>query len=242
VITSINSVGKDFFLVDKSNIVIYVRSRLISTIKGFNLTDGVRVLKSTVLNESRNKNSGEMVIYDPNKINSEDLINTLQKLNSSDVKVAKSEKKIWKIPVCYDLSFGIDLEDLSTSNSISIDEIIKLHNSLTYNVLSMGFLPGFLYLGMNDKKLYCERKDKPKLNIKSGSVGIARDQTGIYPQDSPGGWRIIGRSPISFFNLNDKSPCFAKPGDKIKFQSISFSEFNKIEKRKNSYKIKYEVI
>ena len=95
---------------------------------------------------------------------------------------------------------------------------------------------------MNDKKLYCERKDKPKLNIKSGSVGIARDQTGIYPQDSPGGWRIIGRSPISFFNVNDKSPCFAKPGDKIKFQSISFSEFNKIEKRKNSYKIKYEIV
>ena len=106
----------------------------------------------------------------------------------------------------------------------------------------MGFLPGFLYLGMNDKKLYCERKDKPKLNIKSGSVGIARDQTGIYPQDSPGGWRIIGRSPISFFNVDDKSPCFAKPGDKIKFQNISLSDFNQIEINKSSYKIKYEVI
>ena len=131
---------------------------------------------------------------------------------------------------------------MSTLNSISIDEIIKIHSSTTYSVLSMGFLPGFLYLGVNDKKLYCERKDKPELNIKSGSIGIARDQTGIYPQDSPGGWRIIGRSPISFFNVNDKSPCFAKPGDKIKFQSISFSEFNKIEKRKNSYKIKYEIV
>jgi inhibitor of KinA len=170
------------------------------------------------------------------------LINTLENLYSLDLKVGETEKKIWKIPVCYDLSFGIDLEDLSTSNSISIDEIIKLHNSLTYNVLSMGFLPGFLYLGMNDKKLYCERKDKPKLNIKSGSVGIARDQTGIYPQDSPGGWRIIGRSPISFFNVDDKSPCFAKPGDKIKFQNISLSEFNQIEINKSSYKIKYEVI
>ena len=136
----------------------------------------------------------------------------------------------------------IDLEDMSTLNSISIDEIIKIHSLTTYSVLSMGFLPGFLYLGVNDKKLYLERKDKPELNIKSGSIGIARDQTGIYPQDSPGGWRIIGRSPISFFNVNDKSPCFAKPGDKIKFQSISFSEFNRIEKRKNSYKIKYEVV
>ena len=197
---------------------------------------------SEVLIECVQSINSMMVIYDPNKINSEDLVNNLQKLNSSDVKVAKSEKKIWKIPVCYNLSFGIDLEDMSTLNSISIDEIIKIHSSTTYSVLSMGFLPGFLYLGVNDKKLYCERKDKPELNIKSGSIGIARDQTGIYPQDSPGGWRIIGRSPISFFNLNDKSPCFAKPGDKIKFQSISFSEFNKIEKRKNSYKIKYEIV
>jgi KipI family sensor histidine kinase inhibitor len=197
---------------------------------------------SEILIECVQSINSMMVIYNSNKINSEDLINTLENLYSLDLKVGETEKKIWKIPVCYDLSFGIDLEDLSTSNSISIDEIIKLHNSLTYNVLSIGFLPGFLYLGMNDKKLYCERKDKPKLNIKSGSVGIARDQTGIYPQDSPGGWRIIGRSPISFFNVDDKSPCFAKPGDKIKFQNISLSEFNQIEINKSSYKIKYEVI
>jgi inhibitor of KinA len=197
---------------------------------------------SEILIECVQSINSMMVIYNSNKINSEDLINTLENLYSLDLKVGETEKKIWKIPVCYDLSFGIDLEDLSTSNSISIDEIIKLHNSLTYNVLSMGFLPGFLYLGMNDKKLYCERKDKPKLNIKSGSVGIARDQTGIYPQDSPGGWRIIGRSPISFFNVDDKSPCFAKPGDKIKFQNISLSDFNQIEINKSSYKIKYEVI
>jgi len=170
------------------------------------------------------------------------LINILEKLYSVDLTVGKTEKRIWNIPVCYDLSFGIDLEDLSNSNSISIDEIIKLHSSTSYSVLSMGFLPGFLYLGMNHKKLYCERKDKPELNIKSGSIGIARDQTGIYPQDSPGGWRIIGRSPISFFNVNEKSPCFTRPGDKIKFQNISLSEFNKIEKNRSSYKIKYKVV
>ena len=159
-----------------------------------------------------------MVIYDPNKINSEDLINLLIKLNSNSLSVRKTNKKIWSIPVCYDIGFGIDLQDLSTLNSISIEEIIRLHSSLTYDVLSMGFLPGFLYLGMNHKKLYCERKDKPELNIKSGSIGIARDQSGIYPQDSPGGWRIIGRSPISFFNTDDKPPCFAKPGDKKNFK------------------------
>ena len=183
-----------------------------------------------------------MVIYNPNKINSKDLINILKKLSTSGFIVTKTKKKIWSIPVCYDISFGIDLKDLSTLNNISIDEIISLHSSTTYNVLSMGFLPGFLYLGMNHKKLYCERKDKPELNIKSGSIGIARDQSGIYPQDSPGGWMIIGRSPISFFNVDDKSPCFAEPGDKIKFQSISLSDFNKIEKNRSSYDIKYKLL
>ena len=197
---------------------------------------------SEILIECVQSINSMMVIYNSNKINPEDLINILEKLNSVGLTVDKTEKRIWNIPVCYDLSFGIDLEDLSTSNSISTDEIIKLHSSTTYSVLSMGFLPGFLYLGMNHKKLYCERKDKPELNIKSGSIGIARDQTGIYPQDSPGGWRIIGRSPISFFNVDEKSPCFAKPGDKIKFQNISLSEFNKIEKNRSSYKIKYKVV
>jgi inhibitor of KinA len=183
-----------------------------------------------------------MVIYNSNKINSEDLIKTLRKLYPNEFNVIETKKKIWNIPICYDLSFGIDLEELSTLNSISLDEIIKIHSSTTYSVLSMGFLPGFLYLGMNHKKLYCERKDKPELNIKSGSIGIARDQTGIYPQDSPGGWMIIGRSPISFFNVNEKSPCFAEPGDKIKFQNIPLSEFNNIEKNKSSYKIKYKLL
>jgi len=197
---------------------------------------------SEILIECVQSINSMMVIYNSNKINPEDLINILEKLNSLGLTVDKTEKRIWSIPVCYDLSFGIDLEDLSTSNSISTDEIIKLHSSTTYSVLSMGFLPGFLYLGMNHKKLYCERKDKPELNIKSGSIGIARDQTGIYPQDSPGGWRIIGRSPISFFNVDEKSPCFTKPGDKIKFQNISLSEFNKIEKNRSSYKIKYKVV
>ena len=197
---------------------------------------------SEILIECVQSINSMMVIYNSNKINSEDLINILEKLYSVDLTVGKTEKRIWNIPVCYDLSFGIDLEDLSNSNSISIDEIIKLHSSTSYSVLSMGFLPGFLYLGMNHKKLYCERKDKPELNIKSGSIGIARDQTGIYPQDSPGGWRIIGRSPISFFNVNEKSPCFTRPGDKIKFQNISLSEFNKIEKNRSSYKIKYKLV
>ena len=119
---------------------------------------------------------------------------------------------------------------MSTLNSISIDEIIKIHSSTTYSVLSMGFLPGFLYLGVNDKKLYCERKDKPELNIKSGSIGIARDQTGIYPQDSPGGWRIIGRTPLRLFDPNKKNPFAIFAGMKIEFEPITKQQYKNYTK------------
>ena len=93
-----------------------------------------------------------------------------------------------------------------------------------------------MYLGKTDKKLHCERKEKPSLNIRKGSIGLALDQTCIYPRQSPGGWYIIGNSPIEFFNLASKYPCFSKPGDKIKFVEISKyqykSSINRLDKPK----------
>jgi inhibitor of KinA len=82
-----------------------------------------------------------------------------------------------------------------------------------------------MYLGKTDKKLHCERKEKPSLNIRKGSIGLALDQTCIYPRQSPGGWHIIGNSPIEFFDLNSKYPCFSRPGDKIQFVEISKSQY-----------------
>ena len=96
----------------------------------------------------------------------------------------------------------------------------------------MGFLPGFMYLGFTDKNLHCERKEIPSLDIKKGSIGIALNQTCIYPQNSPGGWHIIGVSPLNFFDLKSKNPCFAKPGDKIQFTEISKKQFQKMKKEK----------
>ena len=141
-----------------------------------------------------------------------------------------------EIPVCYDLEFATDINLLSDLNKISVRDIIEAHLSKTYDVLSMGFLPGFMYLGKTDKKLHCERKEKPSLNIRKGSIGLALDQTCIYPRQSPGGWHIIGNSPIEFFNLNSKYPCFSRPGDKIQFVDISKSQYkssiNRLDKPK----------
>ncbi|MDP4680899.1 MAG: 5-oxoprolinase subunit PxpB [Cyclobacteriaceae bacterium] len=140
----------------------------------------------------------------------------------------RSIGKIWKIPVCYDLTLGIDLKELTTILNLSIEEIIYEHSSSTYLVHFIGFLPGFLYLGGLNPKLHCARKSTPRLNIDKGAVGIGGSQTGIYPMESPGGWNIIGKTPIQFFDKEQSNPCFAKPGDKIRFEAISLSEYDDV--------------
>jgi len=130
------------------------------------------------------------------------------------------------IPVCYDISLGIDLPEMSNQKNISIEEIISIHTSATYNVYMLGFLPGFAYMGMVDDKIVVPRLSQPRKNVPAGSVGIAGNQTGIYPLDSPGGWNIIGQTPLRMFDINNTDPCLVKPGDKVKFVSISLEQFH----------------
>ncbi len=141
----------------------------------------------------------------------------------------KNQKtKLWKIPVCYDEKFGLDLEEISQKNKLSKSEIIDLHSSQKYTVFFIGFLPGFLYLGGLPKELHFPRKKNPRILVEKGAVGIGGEQTGIYPQKSSGGWNIIGNSPISFFDRKNEQPCFAKAGDLIQFVLISLEEHQEI--------------
>lgn len=110
----------------------------------------------------------------------------------------------------------------------SEQDIIALHTKPNYTVFCIGFLPGFLYLGGLDKALHFPRKQMPRLQIESGAVGIGGTQTGVYPCESPGGWNIIGNSPLSFFNMARAIPCFAKPGDQIDFYPISLKQHRDI--------------
>ncbi|KJD33082.1 allophanate hydrolase [Tamlana nanhaiensis] len=156
------------------------------------------------------------------------IINQLKDIYSSKAEVIQLRQKLWKIPVCYDSSFGIDLEFISKEKNISIEEIIERHSKAIYKVYFIGFLPGFLYLGGLDDMLATARKATPRQQIDKGSVAIGGNQTGVYPSDSPGGWNIIGKTPINFFNVNKSEPCFAKAGDCIQFYQISKEEFNDI--------------
>ena len=171
-----------------------------------------------------------LIIYDYTIDSFNSKIFTLKSLYLQQNESETKKPTHWKIPVCYDDEFATDLEDYSHQKELSRVEIIKLHSDVIYTVFFTGFLPGFLYLGGLDSRLFLDRKTTPNLNVKKGSVAIGGQQTGIYPQDSPGGWHIIGNSPIELFNTMSKPPCFVKAGDKIQFQPISVSEHHTITK------------
>lgn len=157
---------------------------------------------------------------------------------SKKIKVP-SKNYIYEIPVCYSEKFGIDLRDISKKTGLKIDEIIAIHSKATYKVHFIGFLPGFMYLGGLNNQLYIDRKPNPRLHVGKGSVAIGGKQTGVYPTKSAGGWNIIGKTPINFFDANITNPCFVKAGDSIKFKPISLEEFYQIEDKidKKSFSI-----
>jgi inhibitor of KinA len=125
--------------------------------------------------------------------------------------------KLIEIPVIYGGEYGPDIEFVAKQNNISIEEVIALHSEKIYTVFMIGFLPGFPYLGITDKKITVERKATPRIMVPAGSVALAGNQTGIYPENSPGGWQIIGRTNISLFDAEKNSPNLLQAGDRVKF-------------------------
>jgi len=141
-------------------------------------------------------------------------------------------EKLWKIPICYDVDFGLDLTVFLKEKQLTLKELIQLHTEPIYHVYGKGFLPGFLYLGGLNEKLYLPRKKTPNLRIPKNSVAIGGEQTGIYPSASPGGWYVLGRTPTTLFNIEKTPPSVIKAGDKVKFYAISKEEFIKFKTSK----------
>lgn len=132
----------------------------------------------------------------------------------------------WKVPVRYSSSTGRDLENLAESKHMSQSELISVHSSVEYRIHFFGFLPGFMYLNGLPEKLHTPRKKNPDLNVPAGSVAIGGGQTGIYPSESPGGWHLIGKTPVTLFDPQLIPAVWAKPGDKLLFSAISEKEFD----------------
>ncbi len=167
-------------------------------------------------NTSGIKSSFEIMAEIINKIIDESDLN-----NENDL---TTFRKI-KVPVCYAEKYALDVKEISIEKCLSVNEIIQLHTGRKYRVYMIGFLPGFAYMGEVDEKIEMPRKAQPRLKVESGYVGIAGKQTGIYPLTSPGGWQIIGKTPLKLFNKESDDPILFQPGDEVEFYSISEDEF-----------------
>ena len=140
----------------------------------------------------------------------------------------KSSRQL-KIPVCYEAPYALDLEALSKEKGLTKEKIIALHTSQTYKVYLLGFLPGFVFMGKIVPELECNRKVTPRLRVPASSVGIAGFQTGIYPTVSPGGWQILGQTPLKIFDPHKENPFLFQAGDEVSFYAITKEAFLKIE-------------
>mgnify|MGYP000891377360 CR=1 FL=1 len=168
-----------------------------------------------------------IINFDLEKITSSKIMNFLKAVDFSKLNISQDSKK-WTIPICYD--FEMDLENMSTSLKINKDEIINIHLNTEFFVYMVGFIPGHPFMGDLNSKLFLNRLKTPRVRIPPGSVGIVEKFCNIYPYESPGGWNIIGRTPIKLFNKqNESNPCLLSPGDTVKFKSISKQEFEKLK-------------
>ena len=169
--------------------------------------------------------SSVLIDFDPLYVSYEQMRNLLGPLVAQVVRTEAKPTNVVEIPVCYHPTFGLDIEFVSEHTKLSIDQIIATHTTGSYFVYFLGFTPGFGYLGPLASELSVPRHASPRKRVTAGSVGIAGIQTAVYPTDSPGGWQIIGRTPLRMFNSADPQPSRLQPGDDVRFRSISREEF-----------------
>jgi inhibitor of KinA len=166
-----------------------------------------------------------MVVYDPLKISLRALKACIESVFLSLDQFHPPEPAHLQVPVAYGGEFGPDLQWVADQHHLSTEEVIRCHSSTTYRVYMIGFTPGYPYLGEVPEEIATARRETPRVRVPKGSVGIARNQTGIYPVESPGGWQIIGRTPLILFDPQRRPPALLEAGDQVTFIPISQEEF-----------------
>ena len=165
-----------------------------------------------------------MIHYDPRIVSYSSMIKELKSLETQAGDIELPAPEVTEIPTCYGGEFGPDIETVSAHNGLSVDEVIQIHSSVEYLIYMIGFSPGFPYLGGMDPRIAAPRLESPRNKIPAGSVGIAGSQTGIYPIDSPGGWQLIGWTPVRLYDPHAKNPILLKAGNYLKFKPITKKE------------------
>ena len=166
-----------------------------------------------------------MILFDPLETSFKKLYRTVEHLLQEPIRKINSAGRLIEIPVCYHPTLGPDQETVSRMAQLTTDAMIQIHSQSIYTVYMLGFTPGFVYLGGLDKRIACSRKNNPEESVPAGAVGIAGFQTGIYPIASPGGWQIIGQTPVKLFDPLREEVFLCKAGDRVQFVPISLNEF-----------------
>ncbi len=168
-----------------------------------------------------------LVLYDPLQIGSASLITSIEALLDQGARQARSAR-LWRIPACYDVSHAPDLPEVAERTGQSPEEIVRAHSETSFHVYMMGFVPGHPYMGDLPDSLALPRRKDPRMKVPAGSIAISGNLSVIYPIESPGGWHLIGASPVRLFDSAVAQPSLLSPGDKVRFCRISAVEFNEI--------------
>ncbi len=181
-----------------------------------------------------------LVHYDPLKISPTELRGRLETLEQSAADSEFPEPMVTEIPTAYGNEYGPDLEFVAKHNGLSPEEVVRIHTGNVYPIYMIGFIPGFAYLGGASSRIATPRLGTPRSRIPGGSVGIAGNQTGIYPAESPGGWQLIGRTPIELFQSHKEPPALLQAGNHVIFVRITPQEFTRIkeEVQQGTYRVK----
>ncbi len=171
------------------------------------------------------------VYFDPRKISLAEVRARIEPLLRSVEEVELPTPRTVEIPVCYGGEFGEDLSFVAEYTGLTPEEVIQIHSSAEYLVYMLGFAPGFPYLGGMPERIAAPRRDTPRLTIPAGSVGIAGKQTGIYPIETPGGWQLIGRTPVALFRPWEDPPSLLRAGDRVRFSPIDKQEYHALREQ-----------
>jgi KipI family sensor histidine kinase inhibitor len=166
-----------------------------------------------------------LIVYDPLILSVEKLKKSLERIEKGLQQSPFPEPRVTRIPVVYGALYGPDLEGVAKYHGIPQEEVVRLHCSKPYHIYMIGFMPGFPYMGELPDPLVTPRLKTPRLSVPAGSVAIAQKQTGIYSMESPGGWHLLGRTPVKLFNPGDNPPALLRMGDLVQFYPISEKEY-----------------
>jgi len=169
-----------------------------------------------------------LIAYDPLIVDNQTLIARLREIEGHLAAVELPKPRVYYLPVAYGGEFGPDLGFVSENAGLAGEEIIKIHTGTSYLIYMLGFTPGFPYLGGMDPRIATPRLATPRTRIPAGSVGIAAGQTGVYPMQSPGGWQLIGRTPVKLFDPEAAQPVLLSAGDYIRFREVTPGEYRRI--------------